>query len=287
MFVLRSSNGFIVYIAVVATHSLIPNSANVPILSGDNYADWKDQILLTLGCMDLDLVLRETEPNTLTDKSTTEEKATFDRWQRSNRLSLMLIKTYISKSISGSVLECDKVKDYMKSIEEQLLRSEKAQASVLMKKLSGTKLEKGRGVRAYIMEMRDIAAKLRSLEVDLAEPFLVHLILNSLPSQYGPLKISYNTHKENWSINELLTMVVQEEERLKLEAPESSYLVSHGKKNGKKGKGGKGALGKSNAVKMKKDGNTVKSYFYKRDGHLKRDCAKYKKWLEKKAKKGK
>ena len=71
-------------------------------------------------------------------------------------------------------------------------------------KFNGTKV-----VCEHIMEMRDIVAQLKSLEIEMSESFLVHFILNSLPSKYGPFKISYNTHKEKWSINELLTMCVQ------------------------------------------------------------------------------
>ncbi|GKF62915.1 hypothetical protein Tco_0182969, partial [Tanacetum coccineum] len=36
--------------------------ANTPMLTGDNFAEWKENILLTSGCMDLDLVLREDAP---------------------------------------------------------------------------------------------------------------------------------------------------------------------------------------------------------------------------------
>jgi len=46
------------------------------------------------------------------------------------------------------------------------------------------------------------------------DSFLVHYILCTLPHQYALFKIYYNTHKDTWSINELLTMCVQEEERL-------------------------------------------------------------------------
>lgn len=39
-------------------------------------------------------------------------------------------------------------------------------------------------VREHIMEMRDIAAQLMSLEIEMFESFLVHFILNSLPNEY-------------------------------------------------------------------------------------------------------
>ena len=99
------------------------------------------------------------------------------------------------------------------------------------------KHNKSRSVHEHIMEMRDIAAQLKSLEIEILESFVVHFILNSLPAEYGPFKISYNTHKEKWSINELLTMCVQEEERLKHENLERAYFVTHKKGKGKKGKG--------------------------------------------------
>ena len=81
---------------------------------------------------------------------------------------------------------------------------------------SSTKLTRTRGVRDHIMRMRDIAAQLQTLEVTMSDTFLVHYILNTLPQQYNPFKISYNTHKDKWSINELLTCV-QEEGRLMME----------------------------------------------------------------------
>ena len=76
------------------------------------------------------------------------------------------------------------------------------------------------------MQMRDIMAQLKTLEVEMSDSFLVHFILNTLPQQYGPFKISYNTHKDNWSINELLTMCVQKEERLKMELGESALMTT-------------------------------------------------------------
>ena len=88
-----------------------------------------------------------------------------------------------------------------------------------------------KGVHEYIMQMRDILAQLKKLEVDMSESFLVHFILNTLPHEYGSFKISYNTHKDKWSINELMTMCVQEEERHVMEMGESALLTTACGKN--------------------------------------------------------
>ncbi|KAL0405197.1 UNVERIFIED_CONTAM: hypothetical protein Slati_3833600 [Sesamum latifolium] len=131
-----------------------------------------------------------------------------------------------------------KVNDFLKAIEDQYVRSDKALASTLMKRLSNMKYNGSRSVREHIMQMRDIAAQLKPLEVDISESFMVHLILNSLPKEYGPFKITYNAQKEKWSVNKLLTICVQEEERLKNENIEVANLVTQNKGKGKKGKFG-------------------------------------------------
>ncbi|XP_052294166.1 uncharacterized protein LOC127901262 [Citrus sinensis] len=172
-----------------------------------------------------------------TELSTPREKASYERWERSNRLSMMLIKAHVGKSIRGSIPDCDKVNDYLNAIEQQFETSDKAMTSTLMSKLSSMKFTGTKGVREHIMEMRDIAARLKSLEIEISKSFLVHFILNSLPQDYGPFKISYNTHKEKWSINELLTLCVQEEGRLNQETMESAHTVTAGKQFDKKGKG--------------------------------------------------
>ncbi|GAV58101.1 UBN2_2 domain-containing protein, partial [Cephalotus follicularis] len=198
------------------------------------------------------------------------EKATYERWERSNRLSLMLIQSHVSKSIRGSILDCDKVVDYMKSVEEQFVRSDKALASTIMNKLSGIRFDNSKSVHEHIMEIMDIAAKLKSLEVEISKSFLVHFILNSLSIEYGAFKNSYNTHKEKWYVNELLTMCLQKEKRVKHEKIENAHIDTQAKRNARKGKS---APREKNivSVPMKRDGNKVACFFCKKMRHVKKN----------------
>ena len=212
-------------------------------------------MLLALGCMDLDLALRIDEPETPTEQSTQANCALYERWERSNRLSMMVIKTHISQSIRGSIPECRTVKELMGAIDEQFVSSDKAQASTLMAKLCSMRLKGTQNVRGHIMEMRDIAAQLKALDVDFSESFLVHFILTSLAADYTAFKVSYMTHKEKWSVNELLNMCVQEEGRLKQEKLETVNLVSHKKGQTSKSKSDPKDKGKGVAVPIKKTGD--------------------------------
>uniref|UniRef100_A0A2N9I1B8 Retrovirus-related Pol polyprotein from transposon TNT 1-94 n=1 Tax=Fagus sylvatica TaxID=28930 RepID=A0A2N9I1B8_FAGSY len=224
--------------------------------------------------MDIDYAIRKDEPPAPTDTSTAADIALYERWERSNRLSMMFIKTRISAGIRGSVDQHEKVQDLLKAIDEQFVTSDKALASTLIMKFSSLRLTSVRGVREHIMQIRDIVAQLKKLEVEMSESFLVHYILNTLPHQYGPFKISYNTHKDKWSINELMTMCVQEEGRLVMEQGESAMLVTHGKGKSQANQKGKGKMPPQTDIK--KDSTC---FFCKKKGHMKKECTKFQKWL--------
>lgn len=249
---------------------------DIPKLKGDNYKVWKERILLHLGCMDIDYAIRKDNP-TIIDTKTIAEKALYEQWEQSNLLSLMFIKTKISYGIRGSVDRHDNVKALLKAIDEQFVTSDKALAHTLIMKFSSLRLTKVSGVQEHIMQMRDIAAQLKTLKVEMFDSFLVHFILNTFPQQYGPFKISYKKHKNKWSINELLTMCVQEKGRLKMELGKSALMKMEGKdhnqaKNKKKGKiPPQGGIKKAN-----------RCFSYKKKGHMKKGYTKFQKWLEKK-----
>ncbi|WJZ86463.1 hypothetical protein VitviT2T_005916 [Vitis vinifera] len=230
--------------------------------------------------MDIDYAIRKDEPHKITDTSTPEQILLYERWEKSNRLSVMYIKTKISAGIRGSIEQHENVRELLKAIDEQFVTSDKALPNTLIMKFTSLKLTGIRGVHEHIMEMRDIVAQLKKLEVEMSESFLVHFILKTLPPQYGPFKISYNTHKDKWSINELMTMCVQEEGRLMMEQGESAMLVTQRK--GKKGKSQASQKGKqqiSPKSNIKKD---EKCFFYKKKGHVKKKCLKFQNWLKKK-----
>ena len=203
--------GICIYFA--ATQNIVVTD-NAPELTCENYKIWRERVLLHLGYMDIDYAIQKDEPPKVTDASTSVEIVLYERWERSNRLSLMFIKSKINASDRGPIEHHDKVRELLKAIDEQFKSSHKALASTLVTRFSTARLTEVKGVRAHINNIRDIVAQLKTLEVEMSESFLVYYILNTLPSAYAPFKISYNTHKDKWSINELMAMCVQEEGRL-------------------------------------------------------------------------
>ena len=174
--------------------------------------------------MDLDYAIRIERPLALTDDSIVEQRANLEKWKRSDRMSFMIMKHSIPDTIRDAMPEEENAKSFLSQIAYRFAGSEKVQTSTILSKLISM-WYKGKGnIREYIMEMSNLVTRLRALKLELSDDILVHLVLISLPAQFSPFKISYNTQKEKWTLNELITQCVQEEERLKQEKIESAHL---------------------------------------------------------------
>lgn len=59
--------------------------------------------MIALGVMDLDLVLRVEQPTNLMDENSSDNKRDLEKWDHSNRMSLMIMKRAISEVLRGTM----------------------------------------------------------------------------------------------------------------------------------------------------------------------------------------
>ncbi|KAI0519248.1 hypothetical protein KFK09_006690 [Dendrobium nobile] len=214
------------HVKKVNVSSVSANLNNISVLSGSNFKKWKEHITIVLGCMDLDYAIWTEHPPALTAENTIEQMANFEKWKRSNRMSLMIMKHSIPDNIRGAMHEEENAKKFLSQIADHFVGSEKVETSTILSKLVSIRY-KGKGnIKEYIMKMSNLITRLRALKLELSDDILVHLVLISLPAQFSPFKISYNAQKEKWTLNELIAQCVQEEEILKQEKVESAHLAS-------------------------------------------------------------
>nr|KAJ0189297.1 hypothetical protein LSAT_V11C800450030 [Lactuca sativa] len=261
-----------------ANRGIISSNLNhIPVLNGTNFKEWKENVMLVLGCMDLDLALRIEQP-ILTPISSVENKRDVEKWDRSNRMSLMIIKCGVPVAFRGANEQSINAKDFLAEIEQRFAKNDKAETSTFLQKMISMKY-KGKGnIREHIMEMSHLASKLKALKLEISDDFLVHLVLLSLPIQFNQFKVSYNCQRDKWTLNELISFCVQEEERMN--AHFASTSKGKGKRNRKEA-ANKGPVQKKQHLgndQKKKESGPPKCFFYQEPGHLKPDCPKYHAW---------
>ena len=272
---------FFCFHSVSATATNVSAQINsIPMLNGTNFKIWLENVEIVLGCLDLDLALRMERP-TSTPENPNEVK--IEKWDRSNRMSLMIMKRSIPEAFRGSITESKDAKKFLEEIKQIFAKNEKTETSNLLATLISMRY-KGKGnIREYIMEMSNLAGKLKALKLQLSEDLLVHLVLISLPAQFSQFIVSYNTQKDKWSLNELISHCVQEEERIKRDRTESAHLASNSQNNKRK-RAKDTAESKAQQKKLNTQVKPFTCNFCKKEGHMKRECPKYAAWRVKKGK---
>ncbi|XP_019230131.1 PREDICTED: uncharacterized protein LOC109211085 [Nicotiana attenuata] len=181
--------------AAIPLHS---HASSVTVFNELNFSEWHEQVQFHLSVMDLDLALLNDKPNSITESSSADEKS------------------YIKHGNAQQAEPYTKsAREYLKFVEERFPSVDKSLAGTLMAELTTMKFDRSRSMQNHIIEMTNIAVKLQTLGMKVDDSFLVQLILNSLPPEYGPFQINYNTIKDKWNASELSSMLTQEETRLK------------------------------------------------------------------------
>ena len=98
-------------------HENFSDICDISELNGDNYKIWNERILLHLGFMDIDYAIRKDMPP-INEISTQDEIFLHEQWERSNRLSVMFIKTKISTSTHSGVEQHNDIKALQKAIDK-------------------------------------------------------------------------------------------------------------------------------------------------------------------------
>ena len=83
----------------------------------------------------------------------------------------MFVKSHIGNIIHCSILDSAKMKEYLKTIEEQFKTFDKVLASTLITKMCSMKFNDTKKVREHIMQMRDIVVQLKSLKIEMLRGF--------------------------------------------------------------------------------------------------------------------
>lgn len=240
-------------------------------LNNSNYSNWKYKMELLLKKEGLWSTINKTAPSAPAANATAEITAAYEKnlekWERNNEEAISTIGLSVEDSqivhIRNEATALG-VWTKLKSYHEKDSLDNKI---YLMRKICMSKMTEGGDAPAHINAMIELFTKLQDIsETDaLSEGWQVTLLLTSLPESYGTLVTMMNT--------------ITSEERT-LASVQQKIICEYDRR-----------LHQSGGVKaeqvMRAVDNGIACFFCKNNGHMKRDCAEYKKWKAKQAGKGK
>lgn len=73
----------------------------------------------------MDLALRDDEPTGPAEGASASQRSKYEKWQKANRISLMIIKRAITDAVCGGIPDCETAKEYLAAIEDRYHESER------------------------------------------------------------------------------------------------------------------------------------------------------------------
>ncbi|CAL8169128.1 unnamed protein product [Prunus armeniaca] len=99
-------------------------------------------------------------------------------------MAILILPITMTLSLRGSIPRSENAKEFLDAIDMKFKENEKEEKSTLLNKLTEMKYDGRDCVRAHIMNMADIAHKLKELNMTIDEDKMVHFALNSLPKEF-------------------------------------------------------------------------------------------------------
>lgn len=168
-------------------------------LNFESWTEWKTDLQIFLGLWDLDIALYKEKP---TDASE------YERWEKSNRLSILIMKAKTDGGIRGLVHDSTgNAKQFFDALEALFMKMERDEACSLFRKLVRMKFDGEGSVCEHIMKMASIYSRLRAVNfMGLSDDsFLVEKAVNSLPQRFWPLQGAYDRQNKNFGLDELIS----------------------------------------------------------------------------------
>ncbi|GFY90772.1 hypothetical protein Acr_07g0009690 [Actinidia rufa] len=227
------------------------NLGSMIVLSATNYAIWKPGMEDILFCKDLH--------NPLENKGEKPIATKDEEWRKMNRKMIGLIRQCIGHEVFHHVaLETSAYELWIKLVEMYQATTSWNKA-LLMRWLVNLKLQRETIVAEHTSEFQNLVNQLTSVDLQFDDEMQALLLLSSLLESWETLVVSLSNSASNGKLTTSMALVL-----------EGSRERGRGQ-----GRGHHRGTGKGRWRSQARD-RTVRCFYCDQEGHIKRDCPKYK-----------
>jgi len=231
-------------------------SLKIAKLNNENYTNWKFKMELLLRKQNLwKKVIVGTRPEKKEDDSNNGE---IDDWDAKDDEARGIIGLSVEDDQLVHIRGAQTAQQTWNALKNYHEKNTVTNIVHLMRSICSSKLNEGGNARDHINRMVDLFTKLNDLENGLSDKWCAAMLLSSLPKSYDTLVTSLESRKQE----EINFALVQQRILAEYDRNQQSNTYSE------------------NSV-MKVVEKKITCYFCQLPGHMKKNCEKYKRWLEK------
>lgn len=252
-------------------------------LTGDNYKEWKRNLMLVLTCEKYKFVLQEKCPTNNQDKMT--------KWKDANDVAKCYIIGSISPTLQTQHEALANAKEIMDSLEQMFGGQETLARQTAIANIMNSKMKPGTPVKDHMLKLMGYFAEAKDNGANLESKIQSEMVFSSLSKDFVGFKAAYNLGDKELELTQLMKQLQSYELMMnggKQVMGEANLAVATSS-GSNKSKKKKRAMGSSSSIpptkkgmKKRKDDSKIKCFFCNKKGHFKRDCQEFKKFRNRK-----
>lgn len=199
-------------------------------LGEDNYLVWKQQALATIRGYKLQKFLLGSHAipekfASAADEARGQFREEFLTWEQQDQLLLSWLLASMSESMLTRMVGCEFSYQIWDKLESFF--SSQTKAKVLQLKTQLRNLKKGSvSVNEYLLKLKKIIDSLFSVGASVSESDHIESILEGLPEEYNSFIVSVTSRSDSYSVNQIESLLLAQEERLDKYKKESTPALS-------------------------------------------------------------
>ena len=183
------------------------SSTRIEKLNDSNFHAWKQKIVLLLALKDLDDLIEDDPPT---------DKTELTRWLKNDRKARAVIGLSLSDEHLEHVRDVESAKEMWQTIMNVFERHTLLNKLSARRKFYTVSMENNEKMLTYLNRVKQLAATLKSMNVDIDDQEMAMAALNGLPSSYEGLIIALDAlgnDTKTFNFDLVKSRLLQEEQR--------------------------------------------------------------------------